>query len=163
MGRFGRRRAVLEDISARLRHGAAALKAAAARDNAFFKEVVSLQRFWKVSRAPGLLLSLIGTQLMIDNQDRLRGLGEWGAIRGRWRRAGICPFQVPPFYTRPFYPPLQIRVNPLVAEYADSPFSVDISLMEGASQHQHSGNLEDVQQHASTSATSGAAPRWLVL
>ena len=49
MGRFGRRRAVLEDISARLRHGAAALKAAAARDNAFFKEVVSLQRFWKVS------------------------------------------------------------------------------------------------------------------
>lgn len=48
MGRFGHRRAVLEDISARLKHGAAALRAAAARDNAFFKEVVSLQRFWKV-------------------------------------------------------------------------------------------------------------------
>ena len=84
MGRFGRRRAVLEDISARLRHGAAALKAAAARDNAFFKEVASLQRFWKVSRATAPLLSLIRT-LMIDSQDRLRGLGghPWTLAQGQ--------------------------------------------------------------------------------
>ncbi len=49
MSHFGRRRSVLEDVTNRLRLGASALRAAAARDNAYYQQVSSLQRFWKVN------------------------------------------------------------------------------------------------------------------
>ena len=38
---------------------------------------------------------------------------------------------------------LQIRLNPLLAEFSDSPFSVDLSLTEGSQKHEliHMGAL----------------------
>lgn len=51
--RFGRHRAALKEVSARLRQGAAALRAAAARDNRFYAQATQLQRFWKVGARAG--------------------------------------------------------------------------------------------------------------
>ncbi|KAG1667895.1 hypothetical protein FOA52_013656 [Chlamydomonas sp. UWO 241] len=48
LARLGNRRAVLRDAAQRMREGAKALRASAARDNAYYSQAARLQAFWKL-------------------------------------------------------------------------------------------------------------------
>ena len=73
MIRFGKRRAILESISEKLRQGAAGLRSSADRDNAFYQAVVGLQRFWKARLSMRLgylcvLLAAFCCSIIIQNR-----------------------------------------------------------------------------------------------
>ena len=86
--RFGRHRAALKEVSARLRQGAAALRAAAARDNRFYAQATQLQRFWKVGARAGQQAVGLGRGA------RVKG---WGlskrAVDGKHRVKGVTGLQ----------------------------------------------------------------------